>query len=67
MNERRLKGKKPTTKKPPFPGQPGLSQFERDMWRDVVIAAVGRGDVLTSEDAAAFACAIVQNYRRFEV
>ena len=64
MQGRRM-GKAPQTRRPPFPGTPGLSDFERSMWRDVVLAIVGRAASTSSKDATLFAGEVVLTYRRF--
>jgi len=63
-SQRRV-AKPPTTRQPSFPRQPGLSQFECDLWRDVVVTVASRNGRINTDEAAGFADQAVLRYRTF--
>ena len=62
--QQRRAAKAPTTRQPSFPGRPGLSQFERDLWRDVFVAVISSGG--NGVLAAEMANKGVRKYQEFE-
>ena len=58
-------GTRPTTNPPSHSKKPQLSDFERQLWHDAVVAALSRKDVFSAKDAAHLAAEVVYQYRLF--